>query len=232
MFFAAPWPKFCRGRDTHRRMRGPPKKDQRYGRSWRRPTDIGSIFIWRRPDLRRRGGGNADQVQPRLQAGRPCRAVPAAARQGLLQIRRRERDHRGGGGFRRVDRPGRLGQLRHGLRRHQRADEIPRRQSGGGAEGGVHGLQPATIRGNRPQEPRHQHAEGSGRQDARRAGYRHQLYAMADLRESERHRCIRGEDRKRGLPGARADARRRPGRCGHRLLVCHLHRPQGQGRSG
>ena len=51
-------------------------------------------------------------------------------------------------------------------------------------------------------------AEGSRRQEARRAAAGRRLCAMADLRAGERHRRLQGDDRERRLPGARADARR------------------------
>ena len=60
----------------------------------------------------------------------PAAPFLVAARQGLLQGRgpRRHHRHRRAGSLR-ADQPRRLRHLRHGLRRHQFADQVPRRES-------------------------------------------------------------------------------------------------------
>ena len=104
-----------------------------------------------------------------------------------------------GGRLARADQPRGVGHLRHGLRRHQFADQVPRRQSGHADQGRVHGLQQAAVLDRRPQEPRRLGAEGSRRQEARRAAAGRRLRAVADLREGERHRRLQGHHRQRRI---------------------------------
>ena len=61
------------------------------------------------------------------------------------------------------------GDLRHGLRRHQRADQFRDPNPANADQGRVHGVQQAAIRDRQPQEPRRGQAQGSRRQEARRA---------------------------------------------------------------
>ena len=84
----------------------------------------------------------------------PAAPFLVADRQGLLQGRRPRRHHRHRRRLARADQPRRVRHLRHGLRRHQFADQVPRRQSGRADQGRVHGLQQAAVRDRRPQEPR------------------------------------------------------------------------------
>ena len=180
----------------------------------------------------RRNGADRRQVLARFQIRRAGRAVRGRDRQGLFQGRRPRCDDRHRGRFARTDQPRRLRHLRHGLRRHQFADQVPRRQSRHAAQGGVHGLQQAAVRRRRPQEPRRHEAEGSRRQEARRARRRRRVRAMEDFRAGQRHRCLESDHRERRLPGARADAGRRPGRRHHRIFVLLLHQSERPRRAG
>src|SRR5262245_26359677 len=56
----------------------------------------------------------------------------------------------------------------------------------------IHDLQQPAVRGRHAQEPRHRLAQGSRRQETRRAGRGRCFCAMADFREGERHRCRQG----------------------------------------
>ena len=123
----------------------------------------------------------------------------------------------------RADHPRRLRHLRHGLCRHQLADQVPRPNPARADQGRLHGLQQAAVRDRRPQEPRHHRAEGSRGQEARRAAAGRHLRAMADLRQAQRHRRVEGDDRERRHSGARADARRRPDRRHHSASRSRLY---------
>ena len=177
-------------------------------------------------------GPDQCEVVARWARRRAGRAVPASARQGLLQGRRARRDHRRGGERVGVDHPCRLRRLRHGLHRHQRADQVPRPASRDAHQGGVHGLQQAGLRDRGAQEPRHHRAEDSRGQEARRAAHEQHLRPMAAVRQAQRHRHLQGDGRNHRHAGARADAGRRAARRRARLLVPDLRRPQGPRRAG
>ena len=161
---------------THRRVRRPKKRIGWMSASPRRPVGIGwRCFLSAAADGKRHGGGNRVKIQPRLQIRRAVGAIPAAARQGLLQSRRPQRHDRSVSRVARTDQARGIRRIRHGLCRHQFADQVPRRQSRHADQGGVHALQPAAIRGDRPQEPRHRCPERPRGKDTRRAGRRRRL---------------------------------------------------------
>ena len=128
-----------------------------------------SRWPWRSPLLPpARGRADRHQVLARLETRRPGGAVPGRARQGLLQGRRPRRHHRRRGRLARADHPRRSRHLRHGLRRHQLADQVPRpirrRRSRPCSWSTT-----SRLLDRRPQEPRRHRAEGARGQEARRA---------------------------------------------------------------
>ena len=79
----------------------------------------------------------------------PAAPFTEALDKGYYKAEGLERDHRHRGRLAGADQPRGVRHLRHGLRRHQFADQVPRRQSGHADQGGVRALQPAAVRDHR-----------------------------------------------------------------------------------
>ena len=181
----------------------------------------------------RRLGADRDQILARLQVRRPGRAVRGRDRQGLLQGRGPRRHDRHRGRLARADQPRRVRHLRHGLRRHQLADQVPRRQSGHADQGRVHGLQQAAVLDRRAQEPRRRRRRRISK--ARSSAPRRRTAPMRSGRSSPRRtastppRCTIVSV---GFPVREPMLASRRGRRHHGLLVLLLHQPEGPRRSG
>ena len=184
-----------------------------------------------------RDGAAADPhpLPARLAVRRPVGALPAAGRQGLFQAggpgrHRRRRQRLGRHGHAR-----RLRRVRHGLRRHQRDDRVPRDQPGqplGAHAGRLHALRRDARGRVRAQEVGHHQAGGPQRQDDGRAGVRRRAPGVPDLREGEQPRLVEDQVAVDGSAAPRDDARARRGRRDHRLLLHQPPQPQRARRQG
>ena len=188
-----------------------------------------------RRGCRRAGAGqparqraDADQIHPGLGVPGPDLAVPGGAGEGLLQGRGPRRDDGSGPGLGRRRAARRHRRLPDRLCRRERHHRIQRQEPGQGSPLRLHGLRFRAVRRLCPEEERHQGAQGSRGQEARRAGVRRQLPAVPGLRQDERHLQVGARQ-----PHAAA-ARAEPGAGHGRLHLGPLFlvdaRPQGARR--
>ena len=166
-----------------------------------------------RPPRRHRSNSRSTSSSKAPRPVPGCRSTRATSRP------RPRRDHRHGRRLARADQPRRVRHLRHGLRRHQLADQVPRRQSRGRRS---RRCSWSTTSRRSPIVGRKSRGVTKPKDlEGKKLGAPARTAPTRNGRSSpgQRHRRLQGDDRERRLPGARADAGSRPGRRHHRLLV-------------